>query len=402
MRVILANKFFFRNGGSEAVFFEERAFLISQCIEVADFSMEDPRNLDSNFNAFFVSAKSYRNGSMRPLEKVRNAISMVHSFESTSRLRKLIDSFAPDLMHCHNIYHQLTPSIMGIARKRGVRVVLTLHDYKPVCPTYLRLKHGTLCSDCIDGDFANVLKNRCAEGSLAKSALLYAEALFHKWARSYENADLVIAPSEFLAKSAAHRFDGAKLRVLRNGVDTCRITASTEDAGYVLYVGRLSAEKGVRTLLDAHRGLGTHIKLRVCGAGPLLETLRFEYPDVEFMGHKTGSELQAIMASASCIVVPSECYENCPMSILEAMAHGKPVVASSIGGIPELVEDGHTGLLFPPGDAQAIRDLLEGLMGDTARRRKLGAAARARAEREFSLRLHNKRLLELYGELHRS
>ena len=123
-------------------------------------------------------------------------------------------------MHCHNIYHQLTPSIILLARRKGVRTVLTLHDYKPICPTYLRLKHGEACSDCIDGNFFGVVRNRCADGSLAKSALLYAEAMVHKWAGSYENVDMVIAPSQFLADSGVPPLRSEEAPSCRNGVDT--------------------------------------------------------------------------------------------------------------------------------------------------------------------------------------
>lgn len=399
MKVLLANKFWFRNGGSEAVLFAERDFLLQSGFSVCEFAMEDPRNVPSAFAPYFVSNKEYRRSPVGALGSVANGLSLIHSVEAVRKFRALLDAQRPDIVHCHNVYHQLTPSIFRVAKSRGLPVVLTLHDYKPVCPTYLRLKHGTVCSDCIDGGVFNVVKNRCAEGSLGRSSLLYAEAKVHQWARSYERVDAVIAPSRFLANAVAGRFAPEHIHVVPNGVDTDRIQASDVDAGYVLYLGRVSKEKGIKTLLEAHKRAAGAFALKVCGTGPLLQALRGAAPDAEFLGHRTGNGLAEIIAAASLIVVPSECYENCPMSILEAMAFGKPVVASRIGGIPELVAHGETGLLANAGDAEDFASHIMSLMREPQTRRIFGRAARERAHAHFSLQQHNSALLSVYERL---
>ena len=155
MRVLFANKFFFRNGGSEVVMFQERDYLLGAGHEVVDFSMQDERNFPSPNAAFFVGRQDYRGGAGK-LGKLKSAFSLIHSGEAVDRISALIRQTRPDVVHCHNIYHQLTPSIIGAAKKLGVPVVLTLHDYKPVCPTYNRLRDGKPCSDCLDGDFSHV------------------------------------------------------------------------------------------------------------------------------------------------------------------------------------------------------------------------------------------------------
>lgn len=396
MRIILANKFFFRNGGSEVVMLQERSFLQQQGHTVVDFSMRDDRNFESAYASYFVSRQDYRGGGPGNL---RSALFFVHSPEAVRRIGALIDATRPDLVHCHNIYHQLTPSIIGAAKARGVPVALTLHDYKPVCPTYTRLQNGKPCSECLDGSFAPVLRHRCAEGSLGKSALLYAEAVVQRRLGNYEKVDRFIAPSRFMANSVACRFPGERVALLYNGVDTANSPVADKNEGYALFLGRLSHEKGVATLLRAHASTGARWPLTVAGTGPLRDGLMAQYKHANFVGHLAGAALKQALAGAAVVVVPSEWYENCPMSVLEAMASGKPVIGSRMGGIPELVAEGETGLLFEAGNAEELGECLGRLMGDPALRQRMGRAARARAEREFSLEKHNAGLMEIYKSL---
>lgn len=401
MKVLLANKFFFRNGGSEAVLFQERDFLMKSGVEVVDFSMQDERNFESLYSSYFVENQSYGNGAGRGVfGQLASAIKFVHSAEAVNKIGRLIDKEKPDVVHCHNIYHQLTPSIIGAAKRRGVPVVLTLHDYKPVCPAYLRLRNGHVCSDCLDGGFGKVLSNRCADGSLGKSALLYAEATVQKWMGNYEMVDAAVAPSRFLADSVSpRRFPKERMRLLYNGIDVDSVAPSLGDEGYILFFGRLSQEKGVHTLFEAHSAMKGKIGLVVAGTGPLEKQLREKFPQAKFTGHVTGDKLRTTIENASVVVVPSECYENCPMSVLEAMAFGKPVIASDIGGIPELVVHGETGLLFEPGNKEVLASNMSDLMKNAVKRREYGMAGRKRVEEHFSLERHNKGLMEVYTSL---
>jgi glycosyltransferase involved in cell wall biosynthesis len=399
VRVLLANKFFFRNGGSEAVMFQEREFLREAGVEVVDFSMQDPRNLPSAQSGDFVGRQSYETAEGRGA-RVRAALKLIHSREAVRNITRLIDRTRPDILHCHNIYHQLTPSIIGAAKRRGLPVVLTLHDYKPVCPVYTRLQHGQVCSECLGSQFTNVLKHRCADGSLGKSALLFVEAQVQRLLGSYEKVDRFVAPSEFMRQSVTqHRFAPDRVEVIYNGI-ACSASAPTpEDQGYALYLGRLSPEKGIETLLSAQDAIAEQVPLMVAGTGPLEQSVRLRYPKARYLGHLSGAALESTIRQASLIVVPSEWYENCPMSVLEAMALGKPVVASDIGGIPELVMHGETGLLFPPGDRDALKNCLSRLMNDSDLRHGYGAAGRRRAIERFSLEHHNNALLRLYRTL---
>ena len=399
MRALLANKFFFRNGGSEVVLFQERDFLLHAGFEVIDFSMKDSRNFQSPYAGDFVTNQSYET-KRGALSKVRAALNLIHSHEAVAKIGQIIDRTRPDIVHCHNIYHQLTPSIISAAKRRGVPVVLTLHDYKPICPTYLRLQGGHVCSECVSGRFWNVIRHRCADGSLGKSALLFAEAQVQRLLQNYEKVDLFVAPSAFMSDSVTqHRIAKERVRIIYNGIDCRTISTTEEDHGYALYLGRLAPEKGIETLLAAHAEIAGQVPLVVAGTGPLEQRLRALYPEARYVGHLGGARLENTIRKASLIVVPSEWYENCPMSVLEAMAYGKPVVASEIGGIPELVVHEATGLLFPPGDRNAIQGCLVQLMADADLRQSYGQAARQRALEHFSLELHNSKLLHVYQTL---
>mgnify|MGYP001056584397 CR=1 FL=1 len=397
LKVLFANKFFYLKGGAETVMFDEIDLMRKHKVDVVEFSMCDPRNRPSEYASYFVSPKDYRSNSRA--RRLRSALSFIHSREAVDKISGLIRDQRPDILHCHNIYHQLTPSIIGAASRAKIPVVLTLHDYKVICPVYTRLSNGKVCTKCSDGRYEAVLAQRCADGSIGRSGLLWAEARFHAAAGSYRRVDKFVAPSRFLRDAVVPLLGESKVVYIPNGVDTSRIEASGQDKGFVLYLGRLSPEKGVETLLRAHAADDAAWRLVVAGSGPLLGRLQSEFPLAEFTGHLTGADLEAKLREASLIVVPSEWHENNPLSVLEAMAHAKPIVASRIGGIPELIRHGQTGLLFEPRDIKQLSSHIRTMLGDPDLRRKFGNEARKIAEMEYSLERHGAALLSLYEGL---
>ena len=396
-KILFANKFFFLNGGSEAVMFDEMELMRKYGLDVIEFSMQDPRNLPSKYESYFVSQKGYRSTSRS--SQIKSALSLIRSREAVRQITNLIHVEKPDLLHCHNIYHQLTPSIISAAARLNVSVVLTLHDYKPVCPVYTQLCKGEVCTKCSGGRFEALLTQRCADGSLGRSALLWAEARYHAAVRSYQRVDKFIAPSRFMRDAVVHRFGEDRVVHIPNGIDASAIEVTGQDEGFVLYLGRLSPEKGVETLLRAHAADHATWRLVVAGSGPLLDSFRSRFPLAEFTGHLTGEALKTRLSQASVVVVPSEWHENSPLSILETMAHAKPIVASRIGGIPELVRNGETGLLFEPKDTQQLSSRIRMLLDDSDLRTKFGRRARKIVESEYSLRRHGASLLSLYENL---
>ncbi|OGQ98724.1 MAG: hypothetical protein A2505_02065 [Deltaproteobacteria bacterium RIFOXYD12_FULL_55_16] len=394
MKILLANKFFYLNGGTERVFFQERQFLAGKGIEVADFSMRDPRNVTSPYSEYFVDNINYESAGGIG-QKLKTASSFVHSCEAVVKLAELLKKVRPDLAHLHNIYHQLTPSIIPVLKQHRVKVVLTLHDYKLICPSYLALCGEDICLACNGSFFWNPVTRNCQD-SRGKGLLLALEAFFHKWQKSYEAVDLFLAPSQFLADLVSRRVGKDKIRVLRNGIDTIEFQPNYSDRGYALYFGRLSREKGIETLLAAHLSGATDLPLKIVGTGPLLESLKARFSKAEFLGYKSGEELRELVRNAAFVVVPSEWYENCSMVVLEAMAFGKPVIGSRIGGIPEQVEDGRTGFLFTMGKTTELAAKMVLLAENPELRITMGKAARQKVEKEYSLARHNEELLKNY------
>lgn len=406
----MANKFFFLNGGSETVFFQERSYLLNAGIKVLDFSMDHPNNYPSDYSQYFVTNVAYaKNGRLHtPLSELRKAFRFIHNREAIAKLQALIQHEKPDIAHLHNIYHQLTPSLISVLKRSGIKVVLTLHDYKLICPAYLMLTKEQLCDRCQGRHFWRATANSCRADSRLQSLLLTAESYWHWWLGSYGGVDLFLSPSRFLAeKVAACRVDPKKVRVLHNGIQTRSFAPSLCDDGYVLYFGRIAKEKGIEVLLKAHRIMRANgnaasdgcLPLKVAGRGPLLEKLKNEYPDVELLGYQEGDELKELISKASFVVVPSQWYENCSMTVLESMAWGKPVIASRIGGLPEQIDDGKTGLLFQMGNADELSTAMSFLARNSQLRADMGKAARARVERDYSLDAHCEKLVVLYEGL---
>lgn len=397
MKVLFANKFFYLNGGSERVFFQERDIFQSKNIEIIDFSMQSPRNFFSPDADFFVSNIDF-NEVKNPFQKLTAAMNFIHSNEAVKKIKQLSEKYNPDLAHFHNIYHQLTPSVIPAFKKKGVKTVLTLHDGKLICPTYLMLNHDKPCNECNGTDFWKPLANHCT-GSWGNELLLSIEAYWHKFFKTYDYIDIFISPSQFLADLVSKRIPDKKVRVVKNGIDLNEYSSSIEDDNYAVYAGRLSKEKGIETLLNAYTKLKKTIPLKIAGNGPLADYLKQKYPEVEFLGHLDSTEMKNLLKKCSFAVVPSECYENCPMAVLETMAFGKPVIGSRTGGIPEQIDHGKNGLLFKMGDSFDLAECMNQLITKLPLRKELGRNARLKIEKEYSLESHCDALLEIYNEL---
>lgn len=396
-KVLLANKFFFLNGGSETVFFQERDFLIKNGFPIIDFSMHDARNFASTYVDFFIPHINFQksNGIFRRIIQAKN---FIHSTVAVKNIEKLILQEQPSIAHLHNIYHQLTPAIIPVLKKHGVKIILTLHDGKLICPSYLMLNKGNICTACEGKKFWKPMTLRC-QNSFMQGFLLSLEAYWHKVNKSYEDIDVFLSPSRFLANLIGKRFPSSRIKVLHNGIDHEKYHASKQDKGYALYFGRLSKEKGIDTLLKAHHCLHEDTPLKIVGTGPLEKELRPKYPNVHFLGFKNGEELNEIISFSSFVIVPSEWYENCSMVILEAMAHGKPIIASRIGGIPEQVEDGETGLLFEAGSVRDLAEKMKIMSENHSMRLLFGKNAREKLIRNYSLKKHCNDLLEIYQNI---
>lgn len=281
------------------------------------------------------------------------------SNEVKMKFNSLLDDFKPDVVHLNNIHTQLSPVMAELAHKRGIKVAWTLHDYKLLCPRYDCLRNGTdICELCFNGDKSNCKTYKCMKGSALASMIGYKEAVTWNRDRLEACTDVFVCPSQFMAeKMAQGGFDKKKLMTLCNfiDVDKCKKDEYGKE-DYYCYVGRLSHEKGVNTLIEAAKNLP--YKLKVIGGGPLEEDLKIKSEklkaNVEFLGYKQWDEIKGIVGKARFTVIPSEWYENNPLSVIEAQCLGTPVLGARIGGIPELIENGVTGMTF---ESRSVDDL---------------------------------------------
>lgn len=359
MKILMINKFFYINGGSETYFFTIAETLIAMGHQVIYFSMQDKKNYHCNQEKYFVSNVGIHGGIISKIKMVKN---IVYSKEAYNKMNKLLDAEKPDIAILNLIHKQITCSIIDALKEHNVKIVWTMHDLITVCPSYTMLdgKHN-ICEKCLNGDFDNCKKNKCIHNSILMSYLSTYEAKQIRKRGWYNDVDLYICPSNFYKnKLEQGKFTLSKIVYMKNPLplDT-HYAISNEVGNYVLYFGRLSSEKGLFTLVQAMENVD--YKLFIMGTGPEEGKLKLEVSNnkkiknkIEFLGFKTGVELNNYIKKAKAVIIPSEWYENGPYSAMEAMGYGRPLIVSNIGGLPELVQDGVNGFIFNLGDKKDL------------------------------------------------
>lgn len=402
MKVLQVNKFFYLKGGSEAYLFSLIDGLKSSGLTVAEFAMADPRNFDSEWSPYFTSTIDYKTTNF--IEKIRFATKIIYSFEAKNNISRLLDKFKPDIVHLHIFQHQLSPSILPEIKKRNIPIIYTSHDLKSACPTYLMLSHGHVCEKCKGHKYFNCLTNKCAQNSYLKSSINMVEMYFHLWMKYYDLIDLIITPSNFHRKKLIEfRFPAEKVVHVANFVDETRFSPNYSNDGYFIFLGRLSEEKGIMTLLKAMEKVKKG-KLIIIGTGPLalqvqekINSARLK--NVEVVGQQSGTALTQYIKNAMFSVLPSECYENGPISLLENFACGNPVIGANIGGIPEHIHDNVDGLIFEPKDHDDLAEKINLLLSNPKRLETMGRAARQKAEKLYSKYQHIRTMIGIYDRL---
>ncbi len=398
MKILIVSKMFYHRGGAEVVAIAERDMLRAAGFDVQVYAMAHPENLpleEAPTWAPQIQFGGSLGGKVRAFRRLMGWGDVRRSF------RRVLAKVRPDVVHFHNIHSYLSPVVVQLAHEFGARTIWTLHDLKLVCPAYLgRRPDGELCTDCIDGH-RHLMKYRCMKGSRFASLMALFEAM--QWNRGKLSAatDCFIAPSAFM-KSMMERggFDGSKIRVLHNFIapEKLETILSTphSDSGepYFAYVGRLSAEKGVLTLVKAAVRAG--VSLKIGGDGPLLAELQeiTRGSKVEFLGRLDGQEVARLLRGAAASVMPSECFENNPLAVIESLCAGTPVLGASIGGIPELITPGVNGEHFPSGSVTTLAAKMATFNPEAYDRAEISA----RAISEFSEAAHLEKLLKIYRQ----
>lgn len=355
-RILLVNKFYYSRGGDCICVLNLEKLLREKGHEVAIFSMQYDKNLDTPWANYFASGVDFAGGIS---DKIAAAKRIFGKGDIRESFKRILDDFKPDVVHFHNIHSYLSPEIVRMAKRSGARTVWTMHDHKLVCPAYLCLRDGHTCELCFHNRF-NVVRNKCMKGGLIGSAIGWAEALKWNRRRIESFTDMLISPSIFLEKRL-RECGFTKVTTVCNSVDPVKLAKlksspiATQRDGYVLFLGRISTEKGVEVALEAVSGTDLHLKL--AGDGPLLDTLREKYsshPNIEFLGRCDAETVSKLLTEASAMCISSICYENNPLSVIESLCAGTPVVGAEIGGIPELLTPDN-GITFRAGDAADLR-----------------------------------------------
>lgn len=363
MKILMVNKFLHPNGGSETYIFKLGAQLQAMGHEVQYFGMEHEGRVVGNRAESYTSNMDFHGGSK--LRKLLYPIKTIYSVEARKKIRLVLEDFQPDVCHLNNFNYQLTPSIILEIRKwerqtgHKCKIIYTAHDYQLVCPNHMCRNSGKNCEKCLGGHLWNCFSGRCIHGSLAKSLIGTLEAVIWNGVGVYKQIDTIICPSRFMKnKLDTNPVLAEKTLVMHNFVDPVE-PKQVEKKDYVLYFGRYSEEKGIRTLVAAAKEL-PEIPFVFAGSGPL-EHLLAGVPNIKNVGFQTGEALEMIIRQARFTVCPSECFDNCPFSVMESIMYGTPILGANIGGIPELIRIGETGELFESGNIVDLKGKIASL-----------------------------------------
>ena len=374
MKLLLAHNHYRQPGGEDQVFADETALLDREGHKVVRYEEHNSRISGGGIGA---------------------GVNAVWNTGSYRRLLKVMRSTRFDVAHFHNTFPLVSPAGYYAARKSGLAVVQTLHNFRLICPAATLLRNGTVCEECTNREsFVPAIVHSCYRQSRPATVAVTAMLAMHRAAGTWDRmVDLYIALSDF-----------ARGRLIAGGLPAERIViksnfvspdpgAGDGHGGYALFVGRLSEEKGVRVLARAWHMLDG-IPLLVAGDGPLRD---IAWPkDVKWLGREPRERVLALMQNASVLIFPSTWYECAPMTILEAFACGLPVIGSNLGSMAELVDHRRTGLLFRPGDAEDLAREVQWAFTHPEQMTGMRAAARQEYLRKYTADLNHKALLGIY------
>ena len=402
MKVLLVNKFHWNKGGSEKYYFELGKMLKEHGHEVAYFSMKDEKNITvDGCKEYFVEPIDLNNGS-----KLK-AFDVIYSKANKLKMEEAIEDFKPDVVHLNNFQRQLSASIIKPIVKRNIPIVFTAHDVQAICPAISMLDNdGNVCELCKCGHYKNCFKKKCNKGSTLKSFLGAVEGRYYRKHKIYSNKiNAIVTPSKFYKdKFIEDGIDGEKIYAIHNSIDVEQYNVKTEDEGYALYLGRLSKEKGILNLIEAFSKIDEG-KLYIAGDGPEKEKINKFITDknladrIQMLGFLNKEQVIDTISKCKFLVVPSIWYENCPYSVLETLSIGKPIIGADIGGIPELVIDNETGLLYKYNDVDDLSDKMKKLFSDKKLTEKFGNNAKEFAKKEFDKENYYNNLVKIYNKV---
>ena len=404
MKILLVNTRHFFGGGDSTYTFALANLLRMKGHEISFFGMQGEKNIPDNNADLFVSHIDFRalNARKTLSSGLRVLSRSIYSSEARQKFSMLLERIQPDIVHLQNIHAHITPSIIWEAKKRNIPVVWTLHDYKIICPNshfYIDNSYQ-ICEACQGGKFWHAITNQCKKNSVLASGMASVEAYAHRILRVNEKVDAFLCPSTFLrSKFIQNGYPERKTYHVPLFLDKEQ-DFSIEDEGYLLFLGKLEPLKGVLQILEAAKRVpSVHIKLAGTVDDAFLRLVMQNMPkNVEYVGFHTGSSLNDLRNKSRAFLIPSQWYENQPYSILEAFSIGKPVIATNIGGMKELVRENKHGQLVTLNDVDGLAKAMLYFAKNKNIARELGENAYQYLKTHHSKELHYERIMRVYRE----
>jgi len=403
---LIVNTFYYPRGGAPVYGLNLASMLRQQGHNVIPFSMKSPHNLQSPYEDYFVDYIDFREELSGGIKNSMKVLRRIFYFkQARENIEKLLSQHKIDIVHLNNFLHHIGLSIIQPIKERNIPIVWSLHDHILVCPNTNLFDDKRKCAcDICSSNFRRYILpwiRRCKKNSFGASLLASMEALYNSLFRVSGIPEKFIAPSNFLMEQHKKMgFDISNFEVVPNFVEIEHFQPHYEPGDYLFYFGRLSAEKGVENLIRAANMI--KIPLVIAGSGPQQEELKKLSQDLQsdtkFLGFIQGEKLREAIYNSRIVVLPSVCYENAPLMILETYASGKPVVGSDIGGITEMIPP-EVGKLFPSGDIDAMANKIISLWNDKSQIVQMSKCGRKLVEQKYSSKIHLQNIMRIYNEI---
>lgn len=411
MRILIVNYRYFISGGPEKYMFNIKRILEENGHEVIPFSIKSNKNIETEYSKYFVEPIGDKNAVyFDEVKKTPKAIMQllsrsIYSLNVKRALKKEIKAVKPDLVYTIHFVNKLSPSVIDAAKECGVPVVCRLSDYFLLCPRFDFLKDKKICEDCLTCGYKSCLKNKCVKNSTFASLIRVFSMKFHEMIKIYDKVDMFVTPSNFLKKKLVENgYDEKKIKCIPTFTSSISKADKQMIGDYGLYFGRISEEKGVETAVKAYELLSDK-KLVIMGDDTTEEALKLKkyikdkkIKNIQFAGFKSGEELENIVNESRYVLIPSIWYDNLPNTALEAFSRSKPVIASNIGSLSELVEDEVNGYLFEAGNYEELAKKIKQI--DNERQiKKMGKRAQQKLEEDFSQKKHYDELIKIFKKV---
>lgn len=411
MKILLVNYRYFISGGPEKYMFNIKKMLEDNGHEVIPFSIHSNKNVETEYSKYFVEPIGSRDATyFEECKKTPRTIwqmitRSVYSLEVKKAIQKEIKEEKPDLVYIIHFVNKLSPSVIRGAKQMGLPVVLRLSDYFLLCPRFDFLSGTDICEECLTKGYGSCVKKRCVKGSLMASIIRVFSMKVHNFMHIYKDVDAFVTPSEYLKKKLVENgFEEEKIHCIPTFTNSKIRTDDLQVGEYGLYFGRITVEKGVDTVVRAYEKLPEH-HVKIMGDDTTEEAIRLKnyvkehsLTNIEFLGFRSGTELETIIKNARFVMIPSIWYDNLPNTALEAFQYGKPVIASNIGSLPELVVDGYNGYLFNP---YKVEDLVEKIRRFENEEKviEMGKKSKQHLKEIFSSEKHYKVLINVFNNV---